>query len=140
MVLAGTWARGRSHQPAGCRGDAAPTYAATGVVAGHCFHRNATPRRKGVATTAGTTWVAVPIYVPFDVGLAALSVLFSRHAAKATLIASSAFVGASMLWYRKGWTNLWGTRPTAGLPLYAVATTAMIALRFAEVPRPRVES
>lgn len=140
LVLAGDIGKGAAATQIGrcIGGDAGAYAAATGAVAGHCFPpRHGFRGGKGVATSAGTTLVAFPIYVPIDVSLAVLSFLFSRHAAKATLFASSAFVGASFLWYRRRWPNLWGTKPTAGLPLYAIATTAMIAMRFAELPRPR---
>lgn len=139
LVLAGDMGKGAVAAQIGrvLVGDAGAYAAATAVVAGHCFPpAHGFRGGKGVATSAGTTWIVFPIYVPVDMGLAVLSFLVSRHAAKATLFASAAFVAASILWNRKGWTNLWGTRPTIGLPLYAVATTAMIALRFANVPRP----
>ncbi len=100
LVLAGDMGKGAAATQIGrvIAGDAGAYAAATAVVAGHCFPPASGFRGgKGVATSAGTTLVAFPIYVPFDVGLAVLSFLFSRHAAKATLLASSAFVGASIL-------------------------------------------
>ena len=139
LVLAGDMGKGAAAAQIGraIGGDAGAYAAATAAVAGHCFP----PFRgfrggKGVATSAGTTWVVFPIYAPVDVGLAALSFLVSRHAAKATLFASTAFVGSAILWNRRRWPGLWGARPSVGLPLYAAATTAMIALRFANWPPP----
>jgi hypothetical protein len=34
------------------------------------------------------------------------------------------------VWWRRGWPNAWGPKPTAGLPLAAAATSAIILGRF----------
>lgn len=58
-----------------------------------------------------------------------------RHVA-ATIVSSSVWVAAGTLWWRRGWPNLWGPRPSAALPLAAVATSAVILFRLATEPPP----
>lgn len=109
--------------------------AAAAAVAGHCFPLWAGFKGgKGVATSAGTTFTVFPAYVPIDLGVVAVSWMASKHAAKATLTASAMFVLAAYAFYRRSWGNLWGPPATAGLPLYAAATSAMIAYRFITAP------
>jgi hypothetical protein len=40
-----------------------------------------------------------------------------------------------VLWWRTGWPNLWGPRPTVALPLAAGASSAIILYRFATATR-----
>jgi len=46
-------------------------------------------------------------------------------------VSSTAWLLASVLWWRRGGPNLWGPRPTAALPLANAATVAIIASRAA---------
>lgn len=136
-ILAGDIAKGAIAPAVGRRiaGDAGVYLAATTAVVGHCFPVWSRFRGgKGVATSAGTTLLAFPAYVPIDISLVAVSFFFSRHAGKATAIASSVFVASSCLWYARQWPSLWGAKPTAGLPLYAVATSAVIGYKFLSAP------
>lgn len=137
-ILAGDIFKGAIAAQAGrvLAGDAGGYLAASAAVAGHCFPIWSRFRGgKGVATSAGTTLVAFPAYVPIDLGLVGVSFFASKHAARATAVASSAFVMAAFVWRWRRWPNLWGTKPTWGLPAYAVATTSMIAYRFLTSPR-----
>ena len=42
---------------------------------------------------------------------------------------------AAFVWWRMRLKNAWGTQPTLGLPLYAWATTGIIAYKFLTAPR-----
>ncbi|MCA9825625.1 MAG: glycerol-3-phosphate acyltransferase [Dehalococcoidia bacterium] len=109
--------------------------AGIGAVAGHCFPAWADFRGgKGIATSAGTTWVLFPLYVPIDMALILVSYLRIRHATAATFITSGAFVLAALAWWRLRLPNAWAPSPGPGLPLYAAATTAMIVYRFLAAP------
>ncbi len=44
------------------------------------------------------------------------------------------FVVAALAWRLFRLPNAWGTKPTWGLPLYAAATSAIIAYRFLGAP------
>lgn len=132
-ILAGDMAKGAAAAQIGriLAGDAGAYLAATTAVAGHCFPLWSRFRGgKGVATSAGTTLVCFPVYVPIDVGLVAVSWAASRHAAVATIAASAAFVVAAWTWHRRGLGNAWGPKPTAGLPLYALATSSLLGYKF----------
>lgn len=136
-ILAGDIAKGAIAPAIGRRiaGDAGIYLAATTAVIGHCFPIWSHFRGgKGVATSAGTTLIAFPAYVPIDLSLVGTSFFFSRHAGKATAIASSVFVASSFLWHARQWPSLWGAKPTLGLPMYAVATSAIIGYKFLAAP------
>lgn len=137
-VLAGDIGKGALAALAGKRigSDAGAYAAATGAVFGHCLPVwNRFRGGKGVATSAGTTIVCFPAYMSVDLTLAAATIALSRgKAGMATYVASAAFTGAALLWWRKKLPNLWGTRPIGWLPVYAVATSAVIAYRFLTAP------
>ncbi len=137
-VLVGDILKGGAGAQAGrmLAGNAGAYLAATAAVIGHCFPAWSRFRGgKGVATSAGTTLVCFPAYIPVDVGLVALSWVASRHAGKATAVASAAFVLAAYSWHRFQLPNAWGTKPTAALPLYAAATSVLIGYKFLAAPR-----
>ena len=138
IILAGDVLKGTVASAAGRRvagGDGA--YAAgIGAVLGHCFPVASRFRGgKGVATSAGTSIVCFPAYMPFDLALAGASTALSKgQAGKATYVASAAFTLVALLWHRRGLRNLWGPPPTKWLPIYAGATSAVIAYKFLTAP------
>ncbi len=137
-VLAGDMLKGAAGAQAGriIGGDAGAYAGGTAAVVGHCFPAFAGFRGgKGVATSAGTTAVCFPAYIPIDVGLVALSWAASKHAGKATAVASGVFVLAAVAWRTFRLPNAWGAKVTWGLPLYALATTAVITYKFLAAPR-----
>ena len=123
-------------------GEAGAHVAGTAAVVGHCFPVwNGFRGGKGVAASVGQCVATFPVYVPFDVGLAWLVATpqWSRRVGTRTLIAtavsSTAWVGAAGLWWRRGWPNGWAPRASAGLPLAAAASSAVILSRFAAAVR-----
>jgi hypothetical protein len=52
------------------------------------------------------------------------------------MIASTAWVAAGVLWWRRGWPNAWGPEPTAALPAAAAVSSAVILSRFLANPVP----
>ncbi len=137
-VILGDIAKGAVGAQAGriIAGDAGAYLAATTTVLGHCFPATAGFKGgKGVGTSAGTTLVCFPAYVPIDVAMVATSFIASKHAGKATAISSGVFVVAALAWKVFRWPNAWGTKPTWGLPAYAVATTAVIGYKFLTAPK-----
>jgi len=138
LVLAGDIIKGAFASLAGraIAGDNGTYAAGSGVVIGHCAPVWSGFRGgKGVATSAGTSLVCFPAYMPVDISLAAATLALSRgQAGAATYVASAAFVTAALYWWLRGRGNLWGPRPTVGLPLYALSTSAIIAFRFLTAP------
>ncbi|GAB4338368.1 MAG: hypothetical protein Kow0010_26700 [Dehalococcoidia bacterium] len=132
-ILAGDIAKGFVAAVAGRRfaSDGGAYLAATAAVAGHCFPVfHGFRGGKGVATSVGTALACFPLYVPVDVGVAVAGFARTRHAGRATMLASVVFVAASVVWWWRRLPNGWGPKPTSGLPLYALATSAIIASRF----------
>jgi len=144
VVLAGDAFKGALASLAGraLAGDTGTYAAGSGAVVGHCAPVwNGFRGGKGVATSAGTAIVCFPVYVPIDVSLAAGTLALSRgRAGTATYVASAVFVAAAMYWWLRGKGNAWGPKPTVGLPLYALSTSAIIAYRFLSAPPSRAES
>ena len=60
---------------------------------------------------------------------------WKRRAFAGTAVSSACWVAGGFLWWRRGWSNAWGPKPTALLPVAAVATSAMIVQRFIAAER-----
>ena len=123
-------------------GTAGAHVAGTAAVVGHCFPVwNGFRGGKGVAASVGQCAATFPVYVPFDLGLAWLTATpqwgrtVGNRTLVATAIASTTWVAAATVWWRKGWPNAWAPKPTAGLPLAAAASSAVILSRFASAVR-----
>jgi glycerol-3-phosphate acyltransferase PlsY len=137
VVIAGDIAKGAIAALLGriIAGNAGAYAASAASVAGHCFPAWANFRGgKGLGTSAGTTIVVFPVWVLVDLGLIGATYKFAKQAAMASYITSAAFVLGAWVWYRRSWPNLWGTKPTAGLPMYALAVTAMVYYKFITEP------
>jgi glycerol-3-phosphate acyltransferase PlsY len=126
-------------------GDNGAYLAGTTAVAGHCYPAWSRFRGgKGVATSFATTLVCFPAYAPFDLAVFATTFFLSKgRASLATaapdtkppartgaLVASGLFSAAATYWWLRRKGNLWGPTPTVGLPLYALATSGIIAYRL----------
>ncbi len=156
IVLAGDMAKGAAACVAGRAlvGDNGAYLAGTTSVIGHCFP----PWRrfrggKGVATSFGSSLVCFPAYAPMDLAVATAAFFLSKGRASlaagpdaqpaariGTFVASGAFSIAAVYWWSKRKGNLWGPKPTLGLPLYALATSGVIAYRFLTAPAMPSES
>ena len=143
-VMGADIAKGAAACGAGRRlgGEIGAHVAGTAAVVGHCFPVwNGFRGGKGVAASVGQCLATFPVYVPFDLGLAWLTATpqWSRRVGTRTLIAtavaSTTWVAASALWWRRGWPNAWAPRATAALPVAATATSAVILSRFAAAVR-----
>jgi glycerol-3-phosphate acyltransferase PlsY len=138
VVLAGDLVKGALASQLGrvLAGDNGAYLAGSGAVIGHCAPVWSGFRGgKGVATSAGTSLVCFPAYMPIDVSLAAATLALSRgRAGTATCAASAVFVTAALYWWLRRKGNVWGPKPTVGLPLYALSTSAIIAYRFLTAP------
>jgi len=113
-------------------GDAGAHLAATASVVGHC-HPPGRAGGKGVATSIGQVMATFPVYLPIDMGIGvATSAIpwFKQRTRTATSVASIAWVGCGLLWWRRGLPNPGGVVPAAGLPLAAAASSLIIAERF----------
>jgi len=86
-----------------------------------------------VATSIGQVIATFPVYLPADmvIGVATSAIpWFKQRTRTATSVASIAWVGCGMLWWRRGLPNPGGVLPDAGLPLAAAASSLIIAERF----------
>lgn len=137
-VMAADIAKGAAASVAGrsLNGDAGAYAAGTGAVIGHCLPLWSGFRGgKGIATSAGTTAICFPAYMPVDLAIAGGTLGLSRSQANVSAyVASAAFTAASIWWWRHRRSNLWGPAPSVGLPLYAAATSAVICWRFYSAP------
>jgi len=115
-------------------GPAGAHLAGSASVIGHCYPAwNGFRGGKGVAAGVGQCIATFPAYVPFNVGVAVLTTTnprWKQRAFAATVLSSAAWVAGSVLWWRKQWPNLWGPRPTIGLPLATALSCSVIAYRF----------
>jgi acyl phosphate:glycerol-3-phosphate acyltransferase len=134
-VMAADIAKGAVAARAGRRlaGDPGQHVGATAAVIGHCWPAwNGFRGGKGVGCSVGQCLSTFPAYFPLDLGVAALAAAgpWRQRAFVATAVSSTAWVTGAVLWWRRGWPNGWGGRPTAGLPLAAAASSVVIIDRF----------
>ncbi len=120
-------------------GDLGIHLGSTGAVIGHC-HPVTHPGKggKGVAASVGQVLVSFPVYFPIDAAVAVATAampVWKQRAFAATATASAVWVGASALWWRRGWRNGWGPEPTAALPIAAAVSSVVIAERFVAAER-----
>ncbi len=110
--------------------------AGTAAVVGHCYPVwNGFRGGKGVATSIGQCLVTFPAYFPIDaaVGVATAAMPWWRQRAfAATLVSSACWVVGGVVWWRRGFANHWGPRPTRALPIASAISSAVIARRFVE--------
>jgi glycerol-3-phosphate acyltransferase PlsY len=112
-------------------GDDGAHLASVSAVTGHCFPLWTGFRGgKGIATSFGQCLATFPAYAPLDIAsaiLAGKAPHVRRPALVSIIVSSSGWIGAGVVWWRRGLPNLWGPRPTGALPLANLATTAVIA-------------
>ena len=115
-------------------GDGGAHLAGVAAVAGHCFPVWTGFRGgKGVATSFGQCLATFPAYAPLDVAVAVLAgkaPRVKRPALVSVVVSSLGWIGAGLVWWRRGLPNLWGPQPTGALPLANAATTIVIACRL----------
>ena len=109
--------------------------AGTASVTGHCYPVWTGFRGggKGVAASVGQCLVTFPAYFPIDAAVAAITAAnpkWKQQAFAATLASSACWVLGGVVWWAKGWPNLWGPKPSALLPLAAATTSTIIVQRF----------
>jgi glycerol-3-phosphate acyltransferase PlsY len=122
-------------------GDLGAHVAGVAAVVGHCYPLWTRFRGgKGVATSFGQCVYTFPAYAPVDMALAMCVARvpgLRRPALTSVAVSSTAWLLASVLWWRRGLPNLWGPRPTAALPLANAATVLVIASRAGGLLRRR---
>jgi glycerol-3-phosphate acyltransferase PlsY len=114
-------------------GDVGAHVAGVAAVLGHCYPLWSGFRGgKGVATSFGQCLYTLPGYAPVDYLLASRVARvpgLRRPALVSVGVSSSAWLLASVLWWKRELPNLWGPRPAAALPLANAATMLVIASR-----------
>jgi glycerol-3-phosphate acyltransferase PlsY len=114
--------------------------AATAAVAGHIVPVWSGGRGgKGVATSAGTTLTVFPAWFPADLAVVGTTAATKHDAERTMQVLSAVRVVAAIVWWRRRMSNGWGPKVTLALPLYALATGAMIVAKF-RLARPSVAS
>ncbi len=141
VVLLGDIAKGAIAGAIGLRigGDIGGYLAATMSVAGHILPPWSRFRGgKGVATSAGACLAVFPWYFPADLAVAAIGAIAVRRAERATQISGFVWCTVSLVWWRAGFSNGWGPKPSWGLPACSVLSSAMILCKFAVARRQQV--
>ena len=118
--------------------------AGAAAVVGHCYPaHNGFKGGKGVAASVGQCAMTFPAYFPIDVGVALATAVvpwWRRRAFATTVISSACWVGGGVLWWRKGWPNVYGPEPSASLPAAAAVSSAVIITKFVQASRAQPES
>jgi len=117
-------------------GSAGAFVATTAAIAGHIVPVWSRGRGgKGVATSAGACLAVFPAYFPIDAAVAIVSATVSRNAQRTIWWSCLAWIASSLVWWRLRLPNAWGPDPTFGLPLFAIAGSAMIIAKFRAAQR-----
>jgi len=118
-------------------GDTGAHIGGVASVVGHCYPApNGFRGGKGIATSAGQLLATFPAFAPLEaiVGLGMGALVRpgtpGRRALATTVAASAAWVGGTIVWWRRRLPNAWGVEPTGALPLASVASTAVVMSRF----------
>lgn len=136
VVLAGDISKAIAASLAGrsLAGGTGTHVAGTAAVAGHCYPVwTRFQGGKGVAASVGQCFVGFPAYFFPDLALAGLTGAlpwWKQRAHTATVISTVAWTGAATVWWRRGWSNLWGPAPSVALPVSAAISSAIILERF----------
>lgn len=132
-VLAADMAKGAVAGFAGrtLAGDAGAAVAATASVAGHIAPPWSGFRGgKGVATSAGACLAVFPAYFPVDAAVAVTAAATSQRAERSIQLSCTAWVLATLVWWRWRLPNAWGPRPGPALTGFAALSSAMILAKF----------
>jgi acyl phosphate:glycerol-3-phosphate acyltransferase len=117
-------------------GDAGASVASMAAIVGHCFPVWSGFRGgKGVATSIGAAVDVFPVVLPPVLAVTGAVQSQVHDTDRAIVVATSAWVGGSLLWWRRGWPTAWGVRPGPGLTLWTAATAALVLWRFKAQPR-----
>ena len=119
-------------------GDLGSHVGGVAAVVGHCFPwYTGFKGGKGVAASAGQCLMTFPAYFPIDLAVAGVTGMvpsWRKRAFSTTLVSSLIWIAACCVWWRRGWPNLWGPRPSGALPVAAIATSSIIAYKFVTAP------
>lgn len=111
----------------------------TAAVIGHCYPVwNGRTGGKGVAASVGQCLATFPAYFPIDIAVAvatAANPRWKHRAFAVTMVSSVCWVGGGVVWWRRGLGNLWGPRPSLGLPVASAISSLVIAKRFLDAER-----
>ena len=109
--------------------------AGVAAVIGHCYPVwSRFQGGKGVATSFGQCLYTFPAFAPADLALAvgATHVPSLRHRSLVAVgVPSVAWLGASVVWWRRRLPNSWGPPATGALPFATAATVLVVASAFA---------
>ena len=144
-VMAGDIAKGAAACGVGAvvAGPVGAHLAGSTSVIGHCVPVwNHGRGGKGVAASVGQCLATFPAYFPVDLAVAAATAAvpqLKQRAFAATVVSCVFWVLGGLLWWRRGLPNLWGPRPSAALPIAAVASSAMIVAKFITARPPAID-
>lgn len=136
VVIAGDIAKGAIASAVGAAvaGPIGAHIGGTSSVIGHCYPVwNGFRGGKGVAASVGQCLATFPAYFPIDVAVAVVTVAVPRwkqRAFSATAVSSACWVLGGVVWWRRKLPNVWGPKPTLGLPLASAISSAVIMRRF----------
>jgi glycerol-3-phosphate acyltransferase PlsY len=117
-------------------GDAGACVASAAAIVGHCFPVWSGFRGgKGVATAIGSAVDVFPAVLPGALVVTGAVQSQIHDTDRAIVVATSAWVGGSLLWWRRRLPTAWGVRPGPGLALWTAATAAFVLWRFKAQPR-----
>ena len=111
--------------------DAGAAVAATASIAGHIAPVwSRFQGGKGVATSAGACLAVFPAYFPVDAAVAVTAAATSQRAERSIQLSCTAWVLATVVWWRWKLPNAWGPRPGPELTGFAAVSSAMILVKF----------